>query len=78
MKKLSLFFGWFGLLLFIFVDSVSAQTVIQTTNVTVVYNTSQANSVFENVTKFYFSNGNLVIDQNGVETSISTNTVRRL
>ena len=78
MKKLSLIFGWFGLLLFIFVDSASAQSVIQTTDVTVVYSNSQTNSTFENVNKFYFSNGNLIIDQNGVETSIPTNTVRRL
>lgn len=57
---------------------LSAQSVIQTTDVTVVYSNSQSNSTFENVNKFYFSNGNLVLDQNGVETSIPTNTVRRL
>ena len=55
-----------------------AQSVIQTTDVTVVYNNAQSNTTFENVTKFYFSNGNLVIDQSGVETSIPTSTVQRL
>ena len=55
-----------------------AQSVIQTTDVTVVYNNAQSNTTFENVTKFYFSNGNLIIDQSGVETSIPTSTVQRL
>jgi hypothetical protein len=62
----------------LWVGKLSAQSVIQTTDVTVVYSTSQSNTTFENVTKFYFSNGNLIIDQSGVETSIPTNTVRRL
>ena len=57
---------------------LAAQSVIQTTDVTVVYSNSQSNSTFENVTKFYFSNGNLIIDQSGVETSIPVSTVRRL
>ena len=55
-----------------------AQSVIQTTDVTVVYNNAQSNTTFENVTKFYFSNGNLMIAQGAVETSIPTSTVQRL
>lgn len=59
---------------------LSAQSVIQTTDVTVVYSNSQSNSTFENVNKFYFSNGNLVLihGENAEETSIPTASIRRL
>lgn len=62
------------------VGEITAQTVIQTTNVTVVYNTTQANTPIENVTQFHFSNGNLVLihGENAEETSIPTATIRRL
>lgn len=59
-------------------SSATAQSLVQTTDVTVVYNNSQSNSTFEDVSRFYFSNGNLVIDQHGVETTIPVSTVRRL
>lgn len=78
MKKFVLLAGLILLLTLLSVNRSSAQSVAQTTNVTVVYNNSQTNSDFENVTKFFFSNGNLMIDQSGIVTSIPVETVRRL
>lgn len=59
-------------------SSTWAQSIVQTTDITVVYNNSQSNSSFQDVSKFYFSNDNLVIDQHGIETNIPLSTIRRL
>ncbi|MCR5114223.1 MAG: T9SS type A sorting domain-containing protein [Bacteroidales bacterium] len=67
-----------ALLLWIPAISLWAQTIVQTTDVTVVYNNNQSPSDFENVTKFYFSGDNLMLDQAGVVTSVPVSTIRRL
>ena len=77
MKKTFLLVGllFFALL---YVCPVMAQNSAQSTNVTVVYNNSLPNALFENVTRFYFDNGDLVLDQNGVTSNIPVTTIQRL
>ena len=60
------------------IEPTVAQTTIQTTNVVVVYNNAQSNSLFEDVSRFYFDNGNLVLDQHGVTTQVPLSTIQRL
>lgn len=55
-----------------------AQNATQTTNVTVVYNNAQPSALFENVTRFYFDDGDLVLDQNGLTNNIPVALIRRL
>lgn len=56
----------------------SAQTVVQTTDVTVVYNGALPSATFEDVSRFYFQDENLVMDQHGVLTEIPFSTVHKL
>ena len=60
-----------------FLTTTQAQSV-QTTNVIVVYNNAQSNDLFQDVSRFYFNNDNLVIDQHGEETNLSLSIIRRL
>lgn len=66
----------YGLLLF--PQLIVAQNIVQTTDVTVIYKNQPLPSDFENVTKFYFYNGNLMLDQSGVTTAIPLETIKRL
>ena len=58
--------------------NVAFGQTIHTTNVTVVYSNNQPDGTFENVTQFYFSGENLVINQNGNETIIARSIIRKL
>lgn len=76
MKK---YFLTLGFILFALwsITSIQAQT-IHTTNLTVVYSNNQSDSYFEDVTKFSFSDDNLLINQNGTVTPISRSTIHKL
>ncbi|MCQ2285679.1 MAG: T9SS type A sorting domain-containing protein [Bacteroidales bacterium] len=78
MKKKHLFFAIGLVLLLGYFPKTLAQIALQTTNLTIIYNNQQSDADFENVSKFYFENENLMIDQNGVIESIPLSTVRRL
>lgn len=79
MKKILKMFETVALIFIVTVSNFAfAQSIVQKTDITVVYNNSQANSSFQDVSRFYFSNGNLVIDQHGAESHIPVASVRRL
>lgn len=78
MKKIHLLFSFLAMLAMLFAHDASAQISIQTTNLTVVYNNGQSDSHFENVSKFFFDDDYLMIDQSGIESAISLSTVKHL
>lgn len=61
-----------------FPRAIFAQSSAQTTNVTVVYANALPDAVFEDVTRFYFTNQDLMIDQYGTVTPIPMGNIRRL
>ncbi|MBO4645343.1 MAG: T9SS type A sorting domain-containing protein [Bacteroidales bacterium] len=77
MKKLFVLFFMAFCLCALNITNSCAQA-IYTTDITVVYANSQSEDQFEGVTKFYFSNGNLVLDQSGTLTTIPFSTVHKL
>lgn len=78
MKKIFLAVLIGGLCTFLFPNHSTAQTTANT-NITVVYwNNSPSEDLFNNVTKFYFDNGHIILGQEGILTTIALADIRKL